>query len=69
MYITTNNKLDISILSSFLNNVFYGRGLDNILYYIFAWVRIIGVIIILYYKNLQTTFGACKYLLPYNWNK
>jgi hypothetical protein len=49
-------------------HLFGGFHGDNIMYYIFAVLKIVSVLLLLLYRRAYINFNACQYELPVNWS-
>jgi hypothetical protein len=49
-------------------HLFGGMNGSNLMYYIFAWLKLVAVILLLLYRRSYINFNACQYELPVNWS-
>ena len=48
-------------------HLFGGLNSSNIMYYIFAWLKLVALVLLLLYRSAYINFNACQYELPVNW--
>jgi hypothetical protein len=49
-------------------HLFGGFHGDNMMYYIFAGLKIVSVLLLVLYRRAYINYNACQYELPVNWS-